>query len=174
MENGLTKIGKRELRELLTKAWMTHDAMWFMHSFQEFGIDKANKVNLAAIESMSIIEIKRIQKVLGYTADELTRFERFVEFTEEAFGLIKADFMQFQFNVPEKNVLRWEWMDGKCFAYEGVSALGCIDDYKCGIMKRIEGWFKGLGINYRIEPSVDKCLMHLEGRCTGRFLFELN
>ena len=75
--------------------------------------------------------------------------------------------------APEKNVISWEWIDGKCFAYEGVRALGYIDEYKCGIIERIEGWFSGLGISYRIEPKVDKCLMHFEGKCAGRFLLNL-
>ena len=48
-----------ELKELLVKGWMTHDAMWFYHSLQEFGIEKTNKINKAAIRDMSAIEIKR-------------------------------------------------------------------------------------------------------------------
>ena len=62
MDTGLDKIGKRELRELLTKGWMTHDAMWFMHTIQDLGIETANKINIAAVRSMSMIEIKRLQK----------------------------------------------------------------------------------------------------------------
>jgi hypothetical protein len=173
MDAGLAKIGKRELRELLTKGWMTHDAMWLMHTIENLGIETANKVNIASVRSMSMIEIKRLQKALGYIDINLTNFESLVEFMKEAFGLIKADFMQFKFDAPEKNVMSWEWIDGKCFAYEGVKALGYIDEYKCGIIERIEGWFSGLGISYRIEPKVDKCLMHFEGKCAGRFLLNL-
>ena len=169
----LDKISKRELRELLTKGWMTHDAMWLMHSIEEVGIETANKLNISAVRSMSMIEIKRLQKVLGYEDDKLARFESLVTFLKEAFGLIKADFMKFKFDTPEKNVISWEWFDGRCFAYEGVKALGYIEEYKCGIIERIEGWFNGLGISYSVEPKIDKCLWHFEGKCTGRFLLNL-
>ena len=64
-----------------------------------------------------MIEIKRLQKVLGYEDDNLARFESLVTFLKEAFGLIKADFMKFKFDTPEKNVISWEWFGGRCFAY---------------------------------------------------------
>jgi hypothetical protein len=54
----LNKIGKREIRDLLGKGWLTHDGMWFYHTYQELGIDKANKLNKAAIRSLAPIEIK--------------------------------------------------------------------------------------------------------------------
>ena len=173
MGTALANIDKRDLRELLTKGWMTHDAMWFYHSIHELGVDRANKVNIAAVESMSAIEIRRLKKALGYSDAELTSFDRLADFAREAFDIIKADFMHFEFETSEKNILRWKWMDGKCFAFEGVTALGCIDEYKCGIIKRIEGWFTGLGIKYKMEPPVDRCLMHHKGECVGRFIFEL-
>ena len=88
---------------------MTHDAMWLMHSIEELGIETANKLNISAVRSMSMIEIKRLQKVLGYEDDNLARFESLVTFLKEAFGLIKADFMKFKFDTPEKNVISWEW-----------------------------------------------------------------
>jgi len=50
---GLDKISKRELREVLTKGWMTHDAMWLMHSIEELGIETANKLNISAVKSLS-------------------------------------------------------------------------------------------------------------------------
>lgn len=173
MIDGLETIGKKELRELLTKSWMTHDAMWFMHSIETFGIEKANEVNIAAVRSMSSIEIKRLQKALGYSDCRFSKFNDLVEFIQAAFGLVKADFMQFRFDVPDKNTLRWKWTDGKCFAYEGVKALGFIREYRCGIMKRIEGWLHGLGVAYQMDPAVDRCLMNRQGSCAGCFKFDL-
>ena len=174
MEDMLSKVDARDLRELLTKNWMTHDAMWFYHAIQEFGMEKANQLNLAAVESMAGIEIKRLLKILGYKKDDLDDFNKLAEFFQEAFYLIKADFMKFEMDIPEENVFTWQWQDGQCFAFEGVGRLGLIAEYKCGIMKRIEGWFKGLGIKYRAEPEVDKCRMHHEGVCTGRFIVDLS
>ncbi len=174
MENVLEKIEKKDLRELLSKGWITHDAMWLYHVIQECGIEKAAKINVAAVDSMSVIEIRRIQKALGYGKDPITDFDALFRLMTEAFGIIKADFMKFEFNAPEKNVCEWKWADGKCFAFEGVSGLGAIDGYKCGIIKRIEGWLNGLGVEYRMEPSINECLMKNDGKCRGRFVFDLN
>jgi len=80
IDAGLDKIRKKELRELLTKGWMTHDAMWLMHSIKELGIETANKLNISTVRSMPMIEIKRLQKVLGYQDDNLFGFESLVAF----------------------------------------------------------------------------------------------
>ena len=60
----------------------------------------------------------------------------------------------------------WKW-------WKNTGNLTDVQKYKCGIIERIEGWFKGLGIRYRIEPKMDKCLMHVEGKCAGQFLLNL-
>ncbi len=49
---GFTSIGKREIRDLLGKGWLTHDGMWFSRVCKEFGIEEANLINRAAIKSM--------------------------------------------------------------------------------------------------------------------------
>jgi len=69
---------KNELKELLNKGWMTHDAMWFYHCLEEFGIEKTNRINLADIKSMSAIEIKRYQKALGL--EKVDTFDEFKHF----------------------------------------------------------------------------------------------
>jgi hypothetical protein len=52
-------LKKSELKEILIKNWMTHDAMWLYHCLQECGIERTNKINKAAIRSMAAIEIRR-------------------------------------------------------------------------------------------------------------------
>jgi hypothetical protein len=51
-------LEKDELKEILIKNWMTHDAMWFYHCLQECGINKTNKINKAAVRAMGIIDQK--------------------------------------------------------------------------------------------------------------------
>ncbi len=171
----LDKIEKKELKELLSKGWITHDAMWFYHSFNEFGIEKANKINIAAIESMAGIEIQRIKKALGFKEDEkIDSFEKFVGIITDAFDLVKADFMKFKFMIPSKNTIRWEWDKDACFAYQGVKGIGGINQYQCGIIRRIEGWISGLGIEFTMNPEINHCLMHRYGNCSGEFNFSLN
>ena len=75
---------KDELKELLIKCWMTHDAMWFSSCLQECGIEKTNRINKAAIRGMSAIEIKRIQKAVGaWNLDTFDEFKQFFEITME-------------------------------------------------------------------------------------------
>jgi len=68
-------LNKTDLKELLTKNWMTHDAMWFYHCFKECGIEKTNNINKAAVRSMAIIEIRRIKKAIAI--DRVETFEGF-------------------------------------------------------------------------------------------------
>jgi hypothetical protein len=163
--------GKDELKELLIKGWMTHDAMWFYHCLQECGIEKTNRINKAAIRAMSAIEIKRIQRAAGVGAlDTFDAFKRFFEITMQ---IVKGEFMEFTYSMPAENRMHSEWR-GSCFAYEGVKALGVIDRYECGIMLRIETWLDTLGIKYEVEPKVTGCMMHTDGRCFRdyRFFFD--
>ena len=69
----MRSLKKKELKEILIKNWMTHDAMWFYHCLQECGIERANKINKAAVRSMGMIEIRRIQEAIGI--DKVETFE---------------------------------------------------------------------------------------------------
>jgi len=108
--------GKDELKELLIKGWMTHDAMWFYHCLQECGIEKTNRINKAAIKAMSAIEIKRIQKAVGVgKLDTFDEFKRFFQITME---IATGEFMKYKYSLPANNIMHGEWES--CFAYEGV------------------------------------------------------
>ena len=48
-----TPLETKELKELLIKCWMTHDAMWFYHCLQECGIEKTNRINRAAVKAVA-------------------------------------------------------------------------------------------------------------------------
>jgi hypothetical protein len=157
-----------ELREILIKNWMTHDAMWFYHCLQECGIERTNKINKAAVRAMGVIEIGRIQKALG--VDKVETFEDFKLLNEAIWGIVKGKFMKFSYSYPAKNAFRGEFE--KCFAYEGVKQLGVIGQYQCGIFERIYGWFDGLGIKYSVSPQVEGCMMHTDGKCFRDFTLD--
>ena len=163
------KIGKREIRDLLGKGWLTHDGMWFYHTYQEFGIEKANKLNKAAIRSLAPIEIKRVKKALGIGGDKIGTFEELKDFMFEALEMTLPNsvFERFRFRASSKDLLHWEWESGECFAYKGMKQIGIIDGYRCGVMYRIECWIEALGIKYSIDPKIDKCMMHEKGACLG-------
>jgi hypothetical protein len=52
-----------------------------------------------------------------------------------------------------------------------MERLGIIDQYKCGVIYRIECWFNVLGIKYTTNPKIENCLMAEKGCCSGDFVF---
>ena len=167
--SALDKVGKRELRDLLGKGWLTHDGMWFYHAQQELGVERANLLNKAAIRSLAPIEISRAKNVLGVGDREMVTLEDIKKFMTEALEMTLPDsvFEKFRFRAPSKNILHWEWEPGECFAYKGMKQIGMIDGYRCGVMYRIECWLEALGVKYSIDPKIDKCIMHAKGECKG-------
>jgi hypothetical protein len=157
----------KELKELLNKGWMTHDAMWFYNCLQEFGIEKTNKINRAAIRAMSVIEIKRMQKALGLGNPK--SYEEFKILFPQCMAIATGEFMKYSFSFLEHDVVHAEWQS--CFAYEGVKALGVIDRYECGVMERIDAWLDTLGLKWEVEPKVTGCMMHTHGECYRNYRF---
>lgn len=164
----MKSIDAKELKELLVKCWMTHDAMWFMHSMQECGIEKTSKINKAAAHSVGMVEIKRIQQALSI--EKVETFDNLKEIIEGVHELISAEFMDFTYGFPSENIIRWEMYD-KCFAHDGIKKMGAIDRYQCGIFARIEGWFDGLELKYDVTPKVEGCMKLAGGDCFREYIF---
>lgn len=173
--SALDSVEKFELRDLLGKGWLTHDGMWFYHASRAFGVDHANTLNKSAIRSLAPIEINRVRKVLGMEEGTLESFESLTEFLLNAFELTLPGsvFEKFHFGASSENTLHWEWEDGECFAFKGMTRLGIIDDYRCGVIYRIECWLEALGIEFSIDPRIDACIMHTTGACSGNIRVRL-
>jgi hypothetical protein len=165
-------LNHKEIADLLNRCWMTHDGMWFYHCLKEFGIAKANQLNKAAIKSLAPVEIKRMKKTLG--VEKIETFEEFKSFCSGAFELFISDFMGARMTFPEKNVLHWEFVPQKCFAFRGMQNLGVVDDYECGVIYRVACWIDSLKIQYTIDPSIAKCMMPAKGYCAGDFRLNLS
>jgi len=161
----MKSLTNEDLKNLLTKNWMTHDAMWFYHCLKECGIEKTNIINKAAVRAMAVIEIKRIKK--AGAIESVETFERFKGFMDAACHIVKADFMKFDYSFPSDGVCHFEMQE--CFAYDGINKIGVIDEYQCGIFERFKGWFDGLGIAYSVTPQADGCMMHTDGKCFRDF-----
>lgn len=170
----LKQLDKNELSELLSKCWMTHDGMWFYNCFVELGIEKTNQLNKAAISSLAPIEIKRFKKALGIKEDKIANFEDFRSLFTSISEVLIPDFMNVSWSFLEKNIMRWEFNDKKCFAYNGIKMLGMTDKYECGPIYRIECWLKGMGIEYEITPRIKKCISPDQGKCSGSFKLNFN
>jgi hypothetical protein len=60
----------------------------------------------------------------------------------------------------------------QCFAHGGIKRIGVIDQYKCGIYDRIDGWFEGLGLKFSVIPQINECLMHKGQKCIRKYIFK--
>lgn len=165
----LDRIEKTDVRDLLGKGWLTHDGMWFYHTFLELGIERANALNIAAIKSLAPIEIERMKRVLGINKESFDTFDEIMDFMLSALELTMPDsvFKNIHFKSPSRGLIRWNWENGQCFAYKGMKQIGTIDRYRCGVMYRIECWLEASGIKYTMHPVIEGCLMHEKGICEG-------
>src|SRR4030042_1779037 len=102
----LDRIEKTEIRDLLGKGWLTHDGMWFYHTCQEFGIEKANTLNKRAIQSLAPIEMQRTKKVLGIDK-KIGTIEELKDFMLDALELIPpaSVFEKSHFSAPSRDLL---------------------------------------------------------------------
>jgi len=105
------------------------------------------------------------EKALGI--EKIEAFTELKDLIEGAFELVKADFMSFTYSFPSENVFYWKTQ--QCFAHDGIKETGVIDQYKCAIFDRIEGWFDSLGIKYSVTPHVDGCMMSTNANCFRDF-----
>lgn len=164
----MVSLDRDELKQLLVRCWMTHDAMWFGEAVRTVGIEGANRMNRSAVRGMAEVEAKRLLRLLGRDGvHDLDGLRTFIEAAREA---LLGDFMDF----------RWEWSAeegsltveaGRCFALEGVTAMGVADRYECGIYERIYGWLDALGVACTVEPDALLCTMHHQGTCRRTLQF---
>ena len=166
------QLDKHQLKELLVKCWMTHDGSWFYNCVKEFDIETANKLNKAAIKTLSLIEMQRIVKAQGLSEIKIESFEQLKDFIGNSFSILKGDFMKFNYTFPEHNVLHWEMET--CFAFEGMKRIGVKDKYECGVIYRVCCWLDALGVKYKLEPKINECLLHTQDKCVGDLIFKFS
>ncbi|MFX0030305.1 MAG: DUF6125 family protein [Candidatus Hermodarchaeota archaeon] len=162
------QLDKNQLKEILVKCWMTHDGAWFYNCYNELGIELANKLNKAAIKNLSLIEVQRVRKAMGMESRPINTFEQLKAFINNAFSILKGDFMNFIYSFPKENCMHWEM--NRCFAHEGMKRFGIPNLYECGIVYRVSCWLDVLGIKHEINPKFKKCLLYSQERCSGDFI----
>lgn len=168
------QLTKDEIIVALNKDWMTHDGMWFYHCVQQLGIEKTNELNLAAIEGMTLAEVYRVKKLLGFEKEKIESFSKLKALFLEIKTLFIPDFMGgiLEFTEDERMIVGMQ--AGKCFAYKGMKKLNLLENYRCGVLFRIELMLKTLGLNFQLSKPIDKCLMHFEGFCQVEFTFDFS
>lgn len=169
----INKLSKADIKELFSKNWMTHDAMWYGNCVHELGPEQANRLNKSAVRLMAAIEIKRVVKLMGKPKDfQVQNLDELAEIIVTAFQVVQTSFMKFDFSFPKKNVLHGQFH--KCFAHDGVKRYGMIDKYECGILERVKGWLDSIKVDYVMTPEFTGCLMHQSGSCEVDFYFRLD
>lgn len=166
----LAEIEKTQLKDLLEKRWLSHDAMWFLQAFSQVGIDKANEMNKAALKALAPLEMERIKKLLGVDQEHLVNFDNLVRFMNAVLELSLPDSVMKKLHVtaPADNCIHWQWEKYQCFAYKGINFIGAIDEYNCGVIYRFECWLEALGFKCSTRPVIEKCLMNENGgECEG-------
>ena len=100
--------------------------------------------------------MSRVKKVLGTGEASFESFASLEEFLLNAFELIlpASVFQDFKFGASSDNTLHWEWEEGECFAFKGMTQIGIIDEYRCGVIYRIECWLDALGVEFIIDPKI--------------------
>lgn len=164
------ELGREELIDLLNRCWMTHDGMWFFHCMREFGMEEANHLNKAAIKSLAPLEIHRMKQAFRIEK-KIKSMKDLEDFMKLAAPVFIPPFMNASISFPGKNVLHWAFEPDQCFAFKGIKRIGAIDQYECGVIYRMACWFDSLGLVYRVNPPVEKCLMLTRNACSGDFEF---
>ena len=168
----IEQLDKQAVKELFSKNWLTHDAMWYGLCAVELGPAVANRINKNAVRAMAAYEIKRIMKLMDIPGEtHITEFDELVDILDTAFCVVQTNFMQFEYSFPKKNVLHGRF--DACFAHAGLKQHGMIDTYDCGIVQRVKGWLEAIQVAYEMTPEFEGCLLHTIGSCEVDFHFQL-
>jgi hypothetical protein len=164
-------ISTEELKEVLGKSWLTHDGTWFLSVFNEYGIEAASRLNLAAITALAPVEVGRMKRLLEVDDGELRDFRSLMEFMRKALFLTMPSSIMTRadFSSEVENVFSWEFEENQCFAYRGMKMLGVESGYDCGVMFRISCWLDALGVKHEAVPPLGACRMFEGGGCAGEF-----
>jgi ketosteroid isomerase-like protein len=154
---------------LVQKSWLTHDAMWLRAAIAEVGIEQANRLNLRAVRDAAAVEAKRVLGTMGL--ERVETVEQLDAFLRRARTLLVGDVLDGEWTVEPPGVLRMRV--GRCFAEAGVSRLGLLDRYECGIYERVRGWLDGLGLAHTVSPDTRACTKGGEAHCARVMHFEL-
>jgi len=172
----LKDISRDDLRELLGKGWLTHDGMWFYTVNSHLGTEATSRLNKQAIKAMAPFEVQRLLRIMEMSKEDLKDTESVVQFMRNAMSLILPDSVvtTFHLEVKPAGSIRYRWQKNECFAYKGISRIGVISKYECGVMYRIECWMRELGLQFKANPELILCQMHETGCCEGEYLLSLN
>jgi hypothetical protein len=149
-------------KDLLIKAWMSHDARWFMAVAEHFGIETANRLNQMVTRELGRVEMKRFMKALNLFTPKNTG--EHVKLMNAAISLYGPDLIDYEVKIL--NHQSYEMHLKRCFAHENIVRAGIKDQYKCGIFSRLQGWIDAQGLEHELAPPLGKCMKVLGKECS--------
>jgi len=154
-------IDQGQLRDILIKNWMTHDALWYGEVAAKFGMAEASPMNLRVCRKLGHIEFGRLMKMVeALPPKDIQEYQELFELGKRVFF---PDFISVQIDYPGNDSQVFHFLD--CFAHRGMKKLGLLPDYECGIFERIEGWFDAMGLKYSRTPDLSRCLKFKGKEC---------
>ena len=157
-----------EVRNILIKNWMTHDALWYGEVAAGFGMAEAGPMNIRVCRKLGQIEFRRLLKLVG--ASPPTDMQTYRDLFEMGWQVFVPEFISCEIDYPAPNTQRV--LVSECFAHQGMQKAGVLSEYECGIFERIEGWFDAMGVDYKRTPDLSRCLKYRGEEC--RITVELN
>jgi hypothetical protein len=163
-------INRDQLKDILLRNWLTHDALWYGEVAGKFGMAEASPMNLRVCRKLGRIEFKRLMSLAG--APPPKNFEAYRELFELGSEVFVPEFITIHIDYPGNSTQVFQVSE--CFAHQGMKKLGLLADYECGIFERIEGWFDAMGLRYTRTPDLSRCLKFKgeECRITVQFHFD--
>lgn len=164
---GETMGNKFDDSDSVKKLWWLHDSYWHATVVQEFGVEKANELNLAAAEkffrkyTLMLLKTGAINR--PESIEDLVEIFRVVWATCFPDGMYLDEPITFSGNSAT-------WTGSKCQAYDSLSAAKMNKGYACGCQAIRNGVMKAL----RLKPnhSIEQSLIGGDDRCVIRFVFE--
>ncbi len=157
-------------KDLLIKGWMSHDARWFMAVAQRFGIEEADRLNQKVCRDLGQVEMKRFMKALNLLLPK--NIDEHLTINKEAISLYGPDLIEYEIKILDRQ--SYEMHIRRCFAHENVVRAGIKDQYKCGILARVQGWIDAQGLKHELIPALGKCMKVQGKECYYTLKFRLD
>lgn len=157
-----------ERRSILIKTWLSHDARWFQAVALEYGMEATNRINQIAAHNLGKVEAKRISRTFDW--DPVKEINDYLLRQEVLIELLGPDLLDY--TLTQKGENAFEITINRCFAHDNTKKAGIADEYECGIMPRVTGWLEAFGMEYKLKPSVGKCLMAEGQKCGYAIAFK--
>jgi hypothetical protein len=159
--HALGKLSAAQREKLLRSSWMYHDYQWFRYVGERVGFEEVNGPNQDILERMAEAEMRRLMRALRLPA--VDGMQTLVHLLDIAGGLYVGDLCPMTLEV-EAHSFRLQTQT--CFAHQGTLRAGLSQQYKCGPMRRVTGWLRGMDLSFEVSPAIGLCLLSCGQACS--------